>query len=342
MSHLLSESLLSHRVDPADALAFIPLATLDLASAIVIGAEAVLLSILPISIIFAVVWPSEDTMALLFIIDVHAFILAAITPSEDAESVHFVILPLSVVLTAVRPAVDTLSVNIVLEELTVVGGAVGPEELSMTVFLTVAVLTLVASIIRPDFFSVTMLLIFEPVALVASAISVVVLSVSMCLVVLPLAAVDITVSVNQATTSVSLISPPVTFIKRAIDPDLSAAAIFAAHLIPLAFILSAVLKLHHLSLHALHAIWSWAWLPFEVLQIGPDLHDKLARSLDFVLSLRIVGSREGVPSLETVRLLNLSARQDSSNEALHSQDSEFLLSLWIVIRVFTSCKLRLL
>lgn len=95
------DSLLSHGVDPFDALSLVPLATLDLAAAIVVGAEAVLLSILPTTVVLTVVWPGKDAMALLLIVDVHAFVLSAVTPREDTKAVHFVVLPLAVILAAV-------------------------------------------------------------------------------------------------------------------------------------------------------------------------------------------------------------------------------------------------
>jgi hypothetical protein len=40
-------------------------------------------------------------MALLLIVDVHAFVLSAVTPREDTKAVHFVVLPLAVILAAV-------------------------------------------------------------------------------------------------------------------------------------------------------------------------------------------------------------------------------------------------
>ena len=49
----------------------------------------------------------ENTLALLLILDVLALVLAAIGPSEESVAVHFVVLPCSFELTTISPIVHT-------------------------------------------------------------------------------------------------------------------------------------------------------------------------------------------------------------------------------------------
>ena len=52
-------------------------------------------TILPLAVVLSAIWPRENTMAFLLIIDILALILAAVRPHEDTSSVHFVHVPFS-------------------------------------------------------------------------------------------------------------------------------------------------------------------------------------------------------------------------------------------------------
>lgn len=107
--------------NPLEALAIGPLALLDLTLGAVIDTQAVLLTVLPQTVVLPAIGPCEHAATFFFVFVVLALILAAIRPGEDTMPVHLVVAPGAVVLPAVRPGVDTRSMDVILEELTRVG-----------------------------------------------------------------------------------------------------------------------------------------------------------------------------------------------------------------------------
>ena len=198
-------------------------------------------------------------------------------------------------------------------------------------FLSISVLALVTRVIRPNLFTITVLLILEPVAFVVSAICVVVLAIAMGFIIFPFAVVHVTIGMDEPSTTVGLVSSPVAFIERAIDPDLGASAILAAHLVPLTLVLSPVVELHHFAGNSLHTIVSRCGLPVEVLQLRSDLHDELAGLLDLNLRLCVSWCLERSFSLETVLCLHNTTSDDATHKSLHRKDGELFLSLWVIV-----------
>lgn len=93
---------------------------LDLALLRGISALAVHFAEAPAAFILSAIWPLEDAVALLVIVEVLTLVLATVRPSEDSVAMHFVVLPIAVELTAVFPRIGSFAVDVVLEEITFV------------------------------------------------------------------------------------------------------------------------------------------------------------------------------------------------------------------------------
>ena len=308
-----------------------------------VDALTMLLSILPVTVVLTTIRPGKHSMTLLFIIHVLTFILSSIGPCKYTCTIHLVVLPLSVVLSAIGPSVNTVTMDVVLLEFAGVSGTISPEELTSSVLLTVAVLALIAGIVRPDFLAITMLLILKPVSFVASAICVMIISKSVCFVIFPLAIIDVTICVNKATTTHRLVSSPVTFIERAINPDLNTLAILAAKFIPLTLVLCTVVKGHQGALHADNTIGSWARLKVEWFERIADLHNQLASFQDLLICLCVSWCLEGsMLRLESVFCFHGSTRHQTLEVALHRNGGLVFILLWIVVRALASNALSFL
>ncbi len=94
----------------------LPFAVFLLSFSIDIDTFAMLLSLIPVSDIFAAIRPLEGAFALLHVIDVLADIATAIRPREGSVSFHLIIAPLPVEDAPVGPFIDALSVDVVLDE----------------------------------------------------------------------------------------------------------------------------------------------------------------------------------------------------------------------------------
>ena len=332
--------LYTFSLEPFDALAFVPLARLDLAPAGMVNAEAVLLSVAPVAVVLAAIGPGEDAMALFLVVDVLALVFAAIGPAEDATAVHFVVLPLAVVLATVGPGVNAHAMNVVFQEFSRVRRSIGPQELPATMFLTITVLAFVAGIVRPDLLAVTMLLVLEPVTLVAGTIRVMVLSETVGLVIFPLAVVDVTIGVNKSATAIGFVRLPVAFVEGAIDPNLDTTAVLAAELVPLAFVFGAVVECHEGALHADDVVGRGRGLEVERLQRVSDLHHQLAGLEDLLIRLSVRWLGEGrVLRFETILCLDRPAGNQTSKVSLHSEGSILSGLLGVVIGALTPSSL---
>jgi hypothetical protein len=78
-----------------------------------IGTYSVLFTVSPFSIILSSVWPCENSLALLLVIEILPCVHAPIVPSEYSVAMHFVVVPLAVELSAIRPSVNTLTLYVI-------------------------------------------------------------------------------------------------------------------------------------------------------------------------------------------------------------------------------------
>lgn len=108
-------------VEPFDALAVLPQPILDL---IVlgneIGAQAMLLALVPEALVASSIRPSVNSEAVLLIVLVLALIHPAIVPDVDAHALHVVVEPLALVFAAIKPRVNAYSTDLVLTPVTCV------------------------------------------------------------------------------------------------------------------------------------------------------------------------------------------------------------------------------
>ena len=91
--------------EPLESPAFGPDSVAHLTFAVVVDANAVLLSIFPEAPECSFVGPDEEAVALLLIVDVVAGVVASVVPRILALAMHLVLFPLAIVLAAISPGV---------------------------------------------------------------------------------------------------------------------------------------------------------------------------------------------------------------------------------------------
>ena len=325
-------------IEPLNAFALGPLPALNLLSRGEVSSQAVLLSILPFSVVLAAVGPGKNAVALLLIVVVLALVAAAIMPREDTLPVHFVVGPGAAVLAPITPRVNALTFNIVIEEGTRVGGAVRPVKFALPVLLTIFVLALVAGVVGPDLFALAVLLVLKPEAFVSGAVRVVVHTVAVGLVILPLSIIDVAVGVDQSATAVGLVVFPVAFVETPVDPDLNSTAILLIVHVPFAFVISTVVQSLLLTLLASHAVICGRRVVIKLLQLLADGHDEVTRRSDLIVGLGellLFPARSLHSWLKPVLGLDRTTRHNSLEVGLdsHSRLSLLLLGgffgLWV-------------
>lgn len=84
-------------MEPCDTFALVPLALFCHTRCRCVYADAMLLSVLPVSVVFATIRPEEDALALLLVVYVLTLVLPAVGPHEDTVALHLIILPLALV-----------------------------------------------------------------------------------------------------------------------------------------------------------------------------------------------------------------------------------------------------
>ena len=94
--------------EPRYALSLLPLPPFGFSRRGGVDAHTVLLSVLPLTLILASVWPMESSMAFFFVVYVVSLIHTSVGPAENALTLHFVVLPKTLVLASIRPIVHTL------------------------------------------------------------------------------------------------------------------------------------------------------------------------------------------------------------------------------------------
>jgi hypothetical protein len=157
-------------VSPSGTLAISPGASADDSLIVGIDTCAVLLAVIPSTIVLTSIRPVEDSMTLLFIINIFAHVFALIGPVEFAMAVHFVVLPVSLVDSAVSPLVLACTFDVVFFKIAVVFALVGPSELTESMLLTVSIISVIGCTIWPGLNTFTVLLVFLPLPSVLSSI----------------------------------------------------------------------------------------------------------------------------------------------------------------------------
>lgn len=107
-------------------------------------------TILPMAIVLASVWPTEDSPAMLYIISVLALVHPAVGPCEFSKAVHAAILPTALVCTLIRPLKNTLAFQQAVYKFACIRGATRPTEMTKTMPEASPVLALVECPIWPS------------------------------------------------------------------------------------------------------------------------------------------------------------------------------------------------
>lgn len=193
--------------------------------------------------------------------------------------------------------------------------------------LAIFVLTFVTCIVRPDFLALTMLLVLEPPAFVPRSISVVVNSIAVCLVIFPVTVVYVTIGVNQTTSTICFVIFPVSLVKRSINPDLDTTSIFPSLLVPLAFILSSIVKCNHFLGYSNLGVVCRLIVVLEWFERCADLHHKSSCFLNLCVGLSVGCSLVIVHGFcfESVLFFDCSARHYTAIVSLNFSGGSFLV-----------------
>lgn len=132
-------------IEPLDTLAILPKAVLNF---VVlwndVGAQTVLLALVPIALVAALVSPCVDTESVLLVVFVLASVHTSIIPDVDAHTLHVVIEPLALILATIKPGVDANARDFILSPVTSVHRAIIPLVAADAVLASKGVVALVA------------------------------------------------------------------------------------------------------------------------------------------------------------------------------------------------------
>ena len=195
-----------------------PLSTLDFATSFSIDCKAVLSACLPTTFVLAAIWPSENTIAFAFVIDVVTDILAAILPSEVPLPMLHIIFPQAIVVTSVYPLIDTSTVHRVIDELPKKLAAIRPVELTLPVLLSLPIVTFEDRPVGPHLFAIAMVLVIDPKAFVVGTVHVRVSTHTIGPVFLPVADIYVSIAVNDAAEAFLIVVDEVAVVARTIWP----------------------------------------------------------------------------------------------------------------------------
>jgi len=274
-------------VEPLHALAILPQTILNLALGIIyVGAEAVLLSLVPPALVFAAIGPVVDTKALLLVHEVLPVVAYSIGINVDAVTLHVIRLPLTVVLSTVFPQVDAVSIDFVVQPLAFVSGSICPCIFSSSLFLTHDVLSLVFCAFRPSFNTLSMLLIFFPVAFVPCTFNISIDSEAVRLIVHPAAIIDVAISMEELSLPARLIVLPVTLIASCINPH-HVTSSMAQTTLPLsrvrstsAISVNSILKSSIILVGSSKCLFCFIALEVLALYLTSQLHDTILATLE--------------------------------------------------------------
>lgn len=215
--------------EPDNPLAVFPQTVLEpLLLLVVIRAQAVLLTLVPVALVLAPVCPDVNAKAVLLVVEVLTLINPAVSPVVQAEPFHVVIVPLAFVASTVGPLVNAQAANFVFDPITKVHASIAPLVSAKSVFAPVLVISLILTFVSPLFNAVPVLQIVLPTARVLRSIHVVVSTYSVRFVMCPVSFVVVAISVHEFSLSMSFVIFPHTGVASAIRPDLLPVAISEA------------------------------------------------------------------------------------------------------------------
>ena len=100
-----------------------------------------LLSIPPVALVYASVWPFVDAKTMLLFVAVLAHVLLLVTPDVLAIAVHESMLPLTHIAASIFPLDDAVTIDLVTLPVTIVARAVSPQVGTFSLLDAILVLT---------------------------------------------------------------------------------------------------------------------------------------------------------------------------------------------------------
>lgn len=122
-------------------------------------------TVLPMAIVLASVWPTEDSSAMLYVVSVLALVHPAVGPCELSKAMHAAILPTALVCTLIRPLKNTLAFQQAVDKFAFIRGATRPTEMTKAMPEASPVLALVACTIWPSLLANAVSATFRSIAL---------------------------------------------------------------------------------------------------------------------------------------------------------------------------------
>ena len=159
--------------EPLEPLAILPATkpTLDLLTDLtftgktgLVLCQPVLLTTLPIALVYASVWPFVNTKTVLLFITVLTHVLLLVTPDILAIAVHESVLPLADVAASIFPLDYAVAIDLVDLPVAIIAGPVGPQVRTFTLLDSVTVLTQILRPVWPLFFTLAVHLTCVPLA----------------------------------------------------------------------------------------------------------------------------------------------------------------------------------
>jgi hypothetical protein len=191
------------------------------------------MTIKPLSLKRAPIWPYELSIAMFFILDVFSDILSTIWPCKITFAIHLVFLPLADVSAAICPGIGAMAMNFIIVKFSNVSGAICPVKLSGPIFLPVFELSLKLASIFEYFGTFTVLEVDFKLTSVNGTFKLFKCAEATGLVIDPVSFVNISILMYEATPTMGIIFEPISSVLAAIFPHLSAAAFPLYRLIPL-------------------------------------------------------------------------------------------------------------
>mmetsp|Transcript_16812 Transcript_16812/g.21278 ORF Transcript_16812/g.21278 Transcript_16812/m.21278 type:complete len:331 (-) Transcript_16812:150-1142(-) len=236
------DSLHLRLIEPFNALAVLPQAILHL---VVfghdVGAEPVLLALVPVALVAALIGPGIDAETMLFVVFVLALVHSTIVPDVNAHALHVVVQPLALILATIEPGVDANTTDFVLAPVARVHGAIVPLVAADTVLAAESIVALIARLVRPGLHTVPVLQVVLPHALILRTVDVLVDTTTIGFIVGPVPVINVSIDMNKSALAMCTVFSPLSRVFGPVAPGLFAETITESAL-PLASVHRACLE----------------------------------------------------------------------------------------------------
>ena len=161
-----------------------------------VHADAVLLALVPVTIVLTAIRPVEHALALFHVLKVLAIVDAVIRQPELPFTVHFIVEPITFVYSAIRPDVLSIPLHLIILKMAEIPRLIWPHQLAVSFFFAIFELAFVNCPILFNMLALAMHAISNPIPLESVTVGVFVNSLVMCLIVLPVSFIHISFHIN--------------------------------------------------------------------------------------------------------------------------------------------------